>query len=317
MTISSQSEATRQMVSVVLVDNKITRIGSDALSNPISESGGFASVLRVALAFACLCVLPGVQAGHLPLWEMGIGVGTLHTPDYRGSNSENNIVLPFPYIVYRGTFLQIDREDGIRGKLFANEGVRIDLSLAGNVPVSDSDEGARRDMDSLDPLVEVGAELIVDLWRSGDRNHRFGFNLPVRLVYSVGDPLLKFQGVTVSPYLNYKIRHENQGVLMRYSASFGPVFGSSRYHDYFYEVNPEFVTSEREEYHADSGYGGRRLTVSVTRHTNKFMIGAFARYDDLDGAVFDDSPLVETGNYFIFGVVFGWILGSSDETVAH
>ena len=47
------------------------------------------------------------------------------------------------------------------------------------------------------------------------------------------------------------------------------------------------------------------------------MIGAFARYDNLDGAVFADSPLVETREYFVFGLVFAWILGASDETVAH
>jgi outer membrane protein len=288
------------------------------MADPLSVRRRFGHQPWVALWLsACLCVPWPAHAEHLPLWEMGVGVGSLHTPHYRGSESEADVVLPFPYIVYRGTFLKIDREDGIRGKLFANDGVRVDLSLAGNVPVPDTDEGARSGMDALDPLVEVGAELIIDLWSARERDHGFSFNVPLRLVYSVGDPLLEFQGVTLSPYLNYKIRQEDQGVLWRYSASVGPVFANSRYHDYFYQVNPEFVTSEREEYHADSGYGGSRITLSVRRHTQEFMIGAFARYDNLDGAVFEDSPLVETGDYFIFGVVFGWILGSSDETVAH
>jgi len=226
-------------------------------------------------------------------------------------------VLPFPYIIYRGSFLQIDREDGVRGKLFNAESVRIDLSLAGSVPVPDTDEGARTGMDALDPLVEVGAELIVDLWRSERRDHNFRFNVPLRMVYSVGDPLLDFQGVTVSPYLEYRIRQEDQGALMRYSASVGPIFASSRYHDYYYEVQPEFVTPQRGEYNAGGGYGGSRLTLSVTRHTKKFLIGAYARYDNLDRAVFADSPLVETNDYFIFGLVFGWVLGASGETVAH
>jgi outer membrane scaffolding protein for murein synthesis (MipA/OmpV family) len=257
------------------------------------------------------------HAEHLPLWELGIGIGALHTPHYRGSNSEADIVLPFPYVIYRGSFLQIDGEEGVRGRLFNNEGVRIDLSLAGNVPVPDTDEGARSDMDALDPLLEIGAELIIDLWSASEHDHSISFNVPLRLVYSVGDPLLEFQGVTLSPYLNYKIRQEDHGLLWRYNASFGPVFASSRYHDYFYQVDPEFVTSERPEYHADSGYGGSRVTLSVTRHAQKFMIGAFARYDNLDGAVFEDSPLVETREYFVFGMVFAWILGASDETAAH
>ena len=275
-------------------------------------------LLRVALwLFACLGMQHPAHAGHLPLWELGIGIGSLHTPHYRGSNSEADVALPFPYVIYRGSFLQIDREEGVRGRLFNAEGVRIDLSLAGNVPVPDTDEGARSGMDALAPLLEIGAELIVDLWRGSDREHSFGFNVPLRLVYSVGDPLLKFQGVTVSPYFNYRIRQEDHGALLRYNASFGPIFANSRYHDYFYEVSPEFVTPRRAEYHADSGYGGSRVTLSATRHARQYMIGAFARYDSLDGAVFADSPLVETRDYFIFGLVFAWILGASDETVDH
>jgi outer membrane protein len=288
------------------------------MADPFFVRRSFARLFRVALlGLACLCMLRAAQAGHLPLWELGIGVGSLHTPHYRGSNSEADILLPFPYVIYRGSFLQIDREEGVRGKLFNNEAVRIDLSLAGNVPVPDTDEGARSGMDALDPLLEIGAELIIDLWRASDRDHSFSFNVPLRLVYSVGDPLLEFQGITLSPYLNYKISQEDLGLLWRYSASIGPIFANSRYNDYFYEVNPEFVTPERAEYHADSGYGGSRVTLSVKRHAQKYMIGAFARYDNLDGAVFQDSPLVETRDYFVFGLVFGWVLGASDETVAH
>jgi outer membrane protein len=282
-----------------------------------ARSRGHRYLFMLALCLGCSGVMPLAYGAHLPVWELGIGVAALRTPHYRGSKSETNVVLPFPYVIYRGSFLQIDREDGIRGKLFNVEGVRLDLSLAGNVPVPDSDKGARTDMDALDPLVEVGVELIVDLWGSSQRDHSFSFNVPLRLVYSVGDPLLEYQGVTVSPYLNYKISQQDQGALMRYSASVGPIFANKRYHDYFYEVDSEFVTPQREEYHADAGYSGSRVTLSVIRHTQEFMIGAYARYDNLEGAVFEDSPLVETRDYFVVGVVFGWLLGASDETVDH
>ncbi|MCG6889307.1 MAG: MipA/OmpV family protein [Gammaproteobacteria bacterium] len=288
------------------------------MAEPLSVRPGATRLFGVALwVIASLCMPRPAHAAHLPLWELGIGIGSLNTPHYRGSESDADLLLPFPYVIYRGSFLQIDREDGVRGKLFNSEDIRVELSLAGNVPVPDTDGGARSDMDALDPLLEVGAELIVDLWRGSDGEHSFGFNVPLRLVYSVGDPLLEFQGVTVSPYFNYRIRQEDHGALLRYNASFGPIFASSRYNDYFYEVNPEFVTPQRAEYHADSGYGGSRVTLSVTRHAQQYMVGAFARYDNLDGAVFADSPLVETRDYFIFGLVFAWILGASDETVAH
>lgn len=267
---------------------------------------------RFALVLVGLCLPCGVTAGHLPLWELGVGIGALSTPVYRGSNTRVEYVLPFPYAVYRGAFLQVDQDDGIRGKLFAGRDLRLDLSLAGNVPVRDSDSGARNGMPELDPLVEVGAELSMTLWRAGRRDHDFSFNLPLRLVYSVGDPLFDFQGLTLSPYFNYRIREENEAALTRYNLSFGPIFASNRYHDYFYRVERQFVTPERPEYEADAGYGGSRVTLSAKRYCRRFMFGVFARYDNLDRAEFVDSPLVETRDYFVLGFVFAWILGESN-----
>ena len=104
------------------------------MADPLSVRRRFGRQLRVALWLSALCLPGPVHAGHLPLWELGIGIGTLHTPHYRGSDSEADLLLPFPYVIYRGSFLQIDREEGVRGKLFNNKAVRIDLSLAGNVP---------------------------------------------------------------------------------------------------------------------------------------------------------------------------------------
>jgi outer membrane protein len=269
------------------------------------------------LLCAGLTLAPVVQAEDKSLWELGVGVGVLSTPHYRGSETRENYALPFPYGIYRGSFLKVDRENGIRGKLFKGKDVHFDLSLAGNVPVPDSDEGARSGMDGLDLLIEVGAEMKIGLWRSLDGNHRFGFNVPLRAVYSVGDPLLEYQGLTLSPYLNYRIRQPSEAAVVRYSVSAGPIFATSRYHDYFYEVDSEFVTPEREEYHGNSGYSGSRVTVSATRHFDDFVIGAFARYDYLGGAVFEDSPLVETDDYLVVGVVFGWILGKSESRSDH
>ena len=271
----------------------------------------------VVSAVLGLLLATPATAVHEPLWELGIGVGLLKTPNYRGSLEESNLALPFPYGVYRGSFLQVDREEGVRGRLFSNAELQFDLSLAGNVPVPDSDEGARSGMDSLDPLVEAGAEINFNLWRADRRDHSFNFVVPLRLVYSVGDPILEFQGVTLSPYLNYRVRDEDHGVLMRYNASIGPIFASSRYHDYFYAVDAQFATPDRPEYEAESGYSGSRVTLSVTRNQDDFVIGLFARYDWLEGAVFEDSPLVETDDYFVTGLVFGWILGKSETRVGH
>ena len=88
------------------------------MADPLSVRRRFGHQLRVALGLsACLCVAGPAHAEHLPVWELGIGIGTLNTPHYRGSDSEADLILPFPYVIYRGSFLQIDREEGVRGRL--------------------------------------------------------------------------------------------------------------------------------------------------------------------------------------------------------
>lgn len=273
--------------------------------------------LSALILTSCLSLTQSVMAFHLPLWEIGAGLGVLNVPHYRGSETNVDVALPFPYIIYRGDFLRVDREEGIRGKLFENPNLNLDLSLSGSIPVPDTDEGARSDMPGLDPLVEAGAELTINMWRSEDDDQKFQFVLPFRFVYSVGDPILKYQGWTLSPYINYKIHQRGAQSLMRYNISFGPIYADRRYHEYFYEVSPEFVTPQRPAYDADRGYSGSRITFSVARNTKKYLLGAFARYDNLDHAVFDDSPLVETTDYFAVGIFFGWIFGTSESKVPH
>ena len=44
-------------------------------------------------------------------------------------------------------------------------------------------------------------------------------------------------------------------------------------------------------------------------------IGGFAQWDTLGGAVFADSPLVKTRQYFAGGVAVAWIVGESTTKV--
>ena len=193
------------------------------------------TLIPLVYALILLCCLSIPRQGwafHLPLWEAGAGVGTLSVPTYRGSEKEVDVALPFPYIIYRGEVLRVDREEGIRGKLFKGDRVKFDLSLAGSIPVRDTDQGARRDMPGLDPLIEAGAELTLNLWQSASRQHSIQFVTPFRFVYSVGDPLLKYQGWTFSPYFNYRIHRSGGNALTRWNISFGPIYADSDFHNF-------------------------------------------------------------------------------------
>ena len=261
---------------------------------------------------------PGLShAYHLPLWDFGLGLGTLQAPHYRGSKTVETYTLPVPYASYRGDLLKIDREEGIRSEIFSHGNWHIRLSLGGSVPVPESDDSARAGMPSLDPLIELGPALNVRLWHDNTGKSKLDFHLPLRAVLSVGEPILDPQGWISSPGIKYTKKFHDKDILWRFSSTVGPIYGSRKYHAYFYDVDSNYSNNNRPVFHADSGYSGSRLTLTLARNTKKWFLGILARYDTIDNAVFEDSPLVETSNYFIVGVAFAYIFASSSEMAPH
>lgn len=259
------------------------------------------------------------MAYHLPKWEWGAGVGALSLPAYRGAKGSVNYAIPVPYITYRGDAVQLD-EEGMRGRLFESDRIRLDLSLAGNVPVPKDSESARAGMPELDPIGEFGPTLDISLWRNGERQQgevRVWLKMPVRAAVSVGDPLVAMQGWVFSPHLDLSYRKGAPRSHWRVSLSLGPLYGTRRYHEYFYEVPDEYATLERSSYQPEGGYSGSRATLSVVVNSKRWFLGVFARYDQLNGAAFEDSPLVETNRYFASGFTASRIFGASEERAPH
>ena len=117
----------------------------------------------------CLMLLELIQlsshAGDAPLWEAGVGAAVIDFPDYRGSDERQTYVLPVPYVVYRGRFLKVDREN-VRGLFFKSDKAELDVSLNGSVPVKSSDNRAREGMPDLEPTLEIGPSLNLFLLHS-------------------------------------------------------------------------------------------------------------------------------------------------------
>ena len=136
------------------------------------------------MAALSLAVLALPAAGEdKPLWEAGLGVGVVSFPEYRGSARQRAVALPMPYFIYRGKILKADR-NGLRGKLFDNERAEINLSFAASLPVESDSKGQRRGMPDLQPTVEVGPSLDVNLWRGDAGRTRLDLRLPVRAAYT-------------------------------------------------------------------------------------------------------------------------------------
>jgi outer membrane scaffolding protein for murein synthesis (MipA/OmpV family) len=270
--------------------------------------------MRSALAVFLICSIchQPVYADHQPLWEVHAGIGTLHVPHYRGSDSRHHYTVPFPSFIYRGEYIKAG-EEGLKGLLYSSERISLDISMALGLPASSEGRDARTGMPDLKPTLEFGPSLIAQLWEAPNKQTGLWLNLPLRETFSFDDFDINGEGLIFSPYLQW--RHKTGD--WRFSASFGVSYADEDYHNYFYEVEPIYVTTNRPEYHPSGGYSGNRITLTATKRFKNSWIGAFIRYDTLTNAVFEDSPLVERDDYFAFGVAYTHILAKSQKTSIH
>ena len=171
-----------------------------------------------------------------PEWEFGLGATGFTFPDYRGADESRDYVLPFPYVIYRGDMLRVDRQ-GVRGVFFESDRVEFDFSLSGTPPVDSSKNRAREGMPDLDPTFEIGPRLNVVLARDASRDRALSFRLPVRAVIATDLSYAQGQGVTGFPNLTYDSRPRFFEGRWRLGVQAGLLYATHQYHRYFYSVD--------------------------------------------------------------------------------
>ncbi len=272
----------------------------------------FAMRMLAGLATGSSLAAPVVAADE-PLWELGAGMSALSFPDYRGSDEASFFAIPFPYVVYRGTFLKADK-DGVRGSFFDSDRIDLNVSVGASVPVSSDENRARQGMPDLQPTVEAGPSLDLTLWRSHDRRYTLDLRLPVRAAVTVLGGV-DYVGWEFSPRVVVDVSDFAGVTGLNLGFLAGPIYGSERSHDYFYSVTPQFATADRPVFDSEAGYAGSQFLVSVSKRYPNYWLGAFVRWDSLSGAVFADSPLVKQEHYVAAGVAVAWIFKESSKRV--
>jgi outer membrane scaffolding protein for murein synthesis (MipA/OmpV family) len=263
---------------------------------------------------AGLAVAPSVQAQEEPLWELGMGGAVMSLPDYRGADEGKTYVLPIPYIAYNGEVFHIDRR-GVHGDLAHKDNVWLDVSMNLGPPADSTENNTRRGMPDLDSTIEFGPSLKVLLLANEQRDRTWTLYLPLRAVIATDFKHTHSIGVVFAPHITYDYLNFGPGGGWNFSASVGPIYASEKYHDYYYQVDPQFVTATRPAYEADGGYSGMRLTLTESKRFKDYWVGAFVRYDRLEHATFEDSPLVRRKSSFVAGIGASWIFARSAETV--
>lgn len=269
-------------------------------------------LVQAVLSMPAFVALP-CHADSQPLWEVGAGLAVLSVPDYPGSDLRQTYYLPLPYFVYRGEFLKADR-NGVRAALFQGDRLEINLSANATVPVSSADNPLRRGMADLRPAVELGPTAGINLWNSDARKMRLDFRAPLRAAITV-ESSPKHIGWLFSPSLGLDLRDPAGFAGWKLGIGAGPRFNSRSYNRYFYSVSPAEAMPGRPAYAASGGYSGVQLTTTLSKRFARYWVGAFLRYDNLAGAVFADSPLMQRRDAVSAGVAVAWIFGASSIRV--
>jgi MipA family protein len=267
-----------------------------------------------------LLLIPGSVHGGPepePLWEAGLFAGIAQLPHYRGSDEYRTAAAPAPVLIYRGEFLQADG-DGVRGIFIRTAHFETNISVYGSAPASSSNR-ARDGMPRLNGVVEIGPSL---KWfpRGIHDPDPFYLMLAWRAGFSIdldGNVIPRYEGNTGGLSLVYR----NETLFLPHNLRFGLNLdlnlADRRLHHYYYGVEEIYSRENRPAYTARAGYSGLGVSAYIHRSFGPdFSIMAYGRWSNIDGAVFDDSPLVRTSDNYAVGCALVWWFLKSKKPAA-
>ena len=242
-----------------------------------------------------------------PLWELGFGAGALYAPGYPSSSEEHVRGIALPYIVYRGDVLRIGDGQSVRAVAFENDRFELDLSFAAAFDSDSEDSDLRQGMPDLDYVFQIGPQMKINLADFVFSDQSVGsltLALQARGVFATDLGSVDHHGYVFEPMLQYR----HFGFLspkLDATISLKPQWASRQLHEYFFEVESDYVTESRSEFRSDSGYFGTGLNLYATYRINeKFSAFFGVQMTSHHGATNEDSPLYEKDFTTGFGAGF-------------
>ena len=247
-----------------------------------------------------------------PLWEAGIGGFARVGPAYPASESYQTNIFPLPLAIYRGRFVRVgdDRDKPVKTRIFRADRIKVDIDFGLNLPADSDEVDARTDMPDLDLLAEVGPELELQFKENlpGD----YFLSLQLRGAFSFGSVVPDWQGVIFSTEFKNQLPIGNRGTELLTRIT--PEWASGRYMGYFYTVDPQFATANREAFEASGGYLGTTVSLSLKHEfTDKFQIRAGLRGGFWGGARNRTSPLYTAETTGTVYLAFIWKFWESER----
>ena len=259
-----------------------------------------------------------------PVWEAGLFTAVFDTPEYPAAGQNHTNVIAAPYFIYRGETIRIGDGAIARAVAIDKANYELDLSLAASFGANSEDNLARAGMPDIDFIFELGPQLKMrlrqfDFVENALAAHGSGelfLNLQARAVFSTDFSGIDHRGYVFQPMLVYRQR----GWLSEKTAlsvSLSPTWATEALHDYFYQVDTDFVTAQRPAYDAKGGYMGTSLALGFSFDATKdirVFLGASTTIHD--SAANQNSPLFIEKSTYSVGAGLVWRLFASEQRVA-
>lgn len=233
-----------------------------------------------------------------PLYEWGVIGGMGYVPDYPASDQGRARYIVVPQFRYRGLRLRSDEEDSLKARLLLSKTYGFDLSGSGAFSSNSDRNDARKGMDDLDWVGEIGPRFYLFLVRTDRIWVRLFF--PVRMAFSTDLKSTTYQGLVFAPSFNVRYYFDD-------SKFNSIIFGVTRSHtthqlqEFYFQVERKDVTAERSPYDAKSGYMGTTAGLAYIYEKEHLGIYTGLTLNSYRGAANAGSPLHKVDyNYAAF-----------------
>lgn len=254
---------------------------------------------------------PRRAGGKEPTLELGAGAVFGKVSHYPGSDQSNEILLPFPVLIYRGDRLRADEDGGVRTRFLHSDRFELNVSVGGSLPVSSKDNRIRQGMPKLNTLLELGPGFIFHFFnKHNSKKFKLSLNIPFRHVISTDIKDTYFRGYVFNPllYSFYDIS-ESFSVFTSISGR----WATQTYNDYLYTVDDQYVTSTRSRYEANSGHVLMTYGMALIYDYKKFTLFSGISLNDASASANKNSPLFVKKRSFSTAIGFTYYFYASDD----
>ena len=234
-------------------------------------------------------------------FNFGVGYIGFDVNHYKGSDQSKKYNLYMPYVYYQSENVTADagiiNTRFIRSKYFS-----MQLTMGANPSVESDSNVARNGMPELLYNFGVGPMAIIHLIKENTFQMQIEHSL--RREFETDFSFTKAFGTTNTTYLTTRA----QGKTWSIEIALGKMYGDKDFHEYYYNVDDEYITGDRSAYQAESGFSGDVVIISAKKQFGDFLLFPFLRYDNIKDAAFNDSPLVKKDEYLLVGLGVFYLL---------